>query len=217
MKYWVFVLSAFLILSCSKKDPIAPPPTTDTQTLRTVAEGPIIGFSTENGANVWRAIPYAADTSGENRWRAPRPASQRKETLSALDFGPVCPQIATPFTPVPGFTNGELEGSEKCLTFDIYAPPNAVEQDLPVMMWIHGGGNVSGTSQLYQAHNLVVNENVIVLAVQYRLGPLGWFSHASLRESATTDADNAANFALLDQVAALNSVSYTHLTLPTKA
>ena len=204
MKYWAFLLSAFLLLSCNKKDPIAPPPTADTQTLRTVAEGSIIGFSTDNGANVWRAIPYADDTSGDNRWRAPRPAPKRNETLNALEFGPVCPQIATPFTPVPGFTNGELEGSENCLTFDIYAPSNAVGKDLPVMMWIHGGGNVFGTSQLYQAHNLVVNENVIVLAVQYRLGPLGWFSHPALRSSAVSEADTAANFALLDQISALN-------------
>lgn len=203
MRYLALALSLCFLSACSNKDAAIPPPSIDSKTQRTVTEGPIIGFTSDTGAHVWRAVPFAADTSGANRWRAPKPAPTRSETYEALDFGPVCPQIATPFTPVPSFTNGELEGSEDCLTFDIYAPPDAAGKNLPVMMWIHGGGNVSGTSQLYVGDKLAVNENVIIMAVQYRLGPLGWFSHPELRETASTEADKAANFALLDQIAAL--------------
>jgi para-nitrobenzyl esterase len=74
------------------------------------------------------------------------------------------------------------------------------------MVWIHGGSNVSGRSADYDGANLAANENVIVIALQYRLGPLGWFSHPALRESAATPEDKAANFALLDQIAALRWV-----------
>ena len=204
MRYLGLALSAFLLTACGAKDDAKTLPlTVNSETLRSVSQGPVLGFTAETGAHVWRAVPYGADTSGENRWRAPRPAPTRSETYEALDFGPVCPQIATPFTPVPSFVNGALEGSEDCLTFDIYAPPDAIGKNLPVMMWIHGGGNVSGTSQLYVGDRLAVNEDVIIMAVQYRLGPLGWFSHPALRDTAQTPADKAANFALLDQIAAL--------------
>jgi len=121
----------------------------------------------------------------------------------ALEFAPVCPQIATPFTPIEGFTNWTLEGSEDCLALDIYTPPNAKGKSLPVMMWIHGGSNVSGASQLYVGENLALNEDVIVMSVQYRLGPMGWFSHPDLVESAQTPQDKAANFGTLDLIAAL--------------
>ena len=204
MRYLGLALSAFLLTACGAKDDAKTLPlTVNSETLRSVSQGPVLGFTAETGAHVWRAVPYGADTSGENRWRAPRPAPTRSKTYEALDFGPVCPQIATPFTPVPSFVNGALEGSEDCLTFDIYAPPDAIGKNLPVMMWIHGGGNVSGTSQLYVGDRLAVNEDVIIMAVQYRLGPLGWFSHPALRDTAQTPADKAANFALLDQIAAL--------------
>jgi len=172
-------------------------------TRTSVAQGELIGFVAENSAHVWRGVPFAADTSGENRWRAPRPAPAWDGVKDALDFAPVCPQIATPFTPIASFTNGELEGSEDCLAMDIYAPANAQGKSLPVMLWIHGGSNVSGASQLYVGENLAKNENVIVMSVQYRLGPLGWFSHPALKASAKTPEDASANFGTLDLIAAL--------------
>jgi len=175
-------------------------------TAVTTAQGKLVGFTAANGAHVWRGVHFAADTSGENRWRAPRPAPSWDGTQEALDFAPVCPQIATPFTPIESFTNGELEGSEDCLAADIYAPANAKGKSLPVMVWIHGGGNVSGASQLYVGENLAANEDVIVVSVQYRLGPLGWFSHPDLAESASTAEDGAANFGTLDLIAALKWV-----------
>jgi len=181
-------------------------PTAAEATTVTTAQGHLMGFTAANGAHVWRGVHFAADTSGENRWRAPRPASSWEGIKEALDFAPVCPQIATPFTPIESFTNGELEGSEDCLAVDIYAPENSQGKDLPVMVWIHGGGNVSGASQLYVGENLAVNENVIVVSVQYRIGPLGWFSHPDLVESAEIPEDASANFGTLDLIAALKWV-----------
>ena len=196
--------AAIFFTACSSSEPdIERPREAAPITSTTTTQGQLIGFIADNGSHVWRGVPYAADTSGKNRWRAPRPAPKWDDVREAIKFAPVCPQIATPFTPIASFTNGELEGSEDCLIFDIYAPADAKGKSLPVMMWIHGGGNVSGASQLYVGENLAKNENVIVMSVQYRLGPMGWFSHPALVASAETPEDASANFGTLDLIAAL--------------
>ena len=71
------------------------------------------------------------------------------------------------------------------------------------MVWIHGGGNVWGRSGDYDGSRLSVNEGVIVVAVQYRVGLLGWFAHKALREAALEQEDSAAAFATLDLIASL--------------
>jgi len=201
--------TSLLLAACGSSEPdVEAPRNAAAVTTSTTAQGKLVGFIAENGAHVWRGVPYAADTSGENRWRAPRSAPAWDGEREAVSFAPACAQIATPFTPIASWTNGDLEGSEDCLIFDIYAPPNAKNEaangrPLPVMMWIHGGSNVSGASQLYVGENLAKNENVIVMSVQYRLGPLGWFSHPDLVASAETPEDASANFGTLDLIAAL--------------
>ncbi|NNU16242.1 carboxylesterase family protein [Parvularcula sp. ZS-1/3] len=198
-------LSAATLAACEQQAEPEATPEANAATARTLDTGEVVGFIEENGAHVWRGLPYAADTSGENRWRAPQPVGAWEGTREALTFSEPCPQIATPFTQLPGFVNGELEGSEDCLALDVYTPGDVGEGDLPVMVWIHGGSNVSGASQLYRGHNLAVNENVIVISVQYRLGPLGFFSHPGLDDDAQ-ELKGAANFAILDLIAALEWV-----------
>lgn len=187
--------------------PIVTAPIVTAETRRSLAQGELVGFIAPNGAYVWRNVPFAADTGGENRWRAPRPAPNWQGLREALAHGPRCPQIANSFTmsDTP-FENGDLLGDEACLNLDIYAPAETEGKALPVMVWVHGGSNVSGTSADYDGSNLAVNENVIVIVVQYRLGPLGWFSHPALRQSATVPEDKSANFAILDLIAALKWV-----------
>ena len=204
----IIVLVAFVLLAGCGGGKMAEiiSPVSDPATNVKTTNGDLTGFISQNGSYTWRGVPYGADTSGENRWRAPRPAPVWKDVRDALNFAPVCPQIATPFTPIESFTNGKLEGSEDCLAFDIYAPANSKGKALPVMVWIHGGSNVSGASQLYIGENLAKNENVIVMSVQYRLGPLGWFSHPALVESAVTSEDASANFGTLDLIASLKWV-----------
>jgi len=204
MKHAFLGAMSLLLVACSGgKTEVERRPIVSNATVVTVAQGDLIGFTAANGSHVWRGVPFAADTGGENRWRAPRPAPAWDGVREALEFAPVCPQIATAFTPIASFTDGELEGSEDCLAMDIYAPADSKGKSLPVMLWIHGGSNVSGASQLYIGENLANNENVIVMSVQYRLGPLGWFSHPALKESAATPEDGTANFGTLDLIAAL--------------
>jgi para-nitrobenzyl esterase len=81
----------------------------------------------------------------------------------------------------------------------------AAHAKLPVMVWIHGGGNVVGRTDFFDGGRLAQSEDVIVVTVAYRLGPLGWFRHAALREGASP-AEQSGNFAVLDLIRALEWV-----------
>ena len=115
LKYVALSAIAFSLAAC--RGATVDVPKVAEATTATTAEGHLVGFIAENGAHVWRGVHYAGDTSGENRWRAPKPAPHWDGTKEALKFGPVCPQIATPFTPIESFTNGELEGSEDSVSY----------------------------------------------------------------------------------------------------
>ena len=75
--------------------------------------------------------------------------------------------------------NNYFSGTEDCLYLDIKAPSNKQAELLPVMFWIHGGGNTSGLKDIYDFSSLVKKHNVIVVTINYRLGPFGWF-HSSI-------------------------------------
>ena len=73
------------------------------------------------------------------------------------------------------------------------------------MLWIHGGGNTSGLKDLYDFNKMVRRHNVIVVRINYRLGPFGWFTHPSIQDF-QTDLDKTSNFGTLDIIAALHWV-----------
>ncbi len=176
-------------------------------TVRTIGQGEVIGLIAENGAHVWRGIPFASSTAGEKRWRAPQPAPAWNGRREAIEFAPRCAQLTNQGDKDEGLEPGVVIGSEDCLALDIYAPADAEGGSLPVMVWIHGGGNVWGRSGLYDGSHLAVNEDVIVAAVQFRVGPLGWFSHPALRATAEERVDRAACFATLDLIASLRWIA----------
>ncbi len=183
-----------------------PQPATDT--LRTIGQGELIGLTAANGAHVWRGVPFAASTAGDNRWRPPRPAPAWQGRRPALESAERCAQLTNRGDRSEGLKPGLVVGSEECLALDIYAPGDAQQgKTLPVMVWIHGGGNVWGGAWRYDGSRLAVNEDVIVVVVQYRLGPLGWFSHQALRKGAEDPADAAACFATLDLIASLQWIA----------
>lgn len=193
-----------LLAACGRApEPVAPEAAPQTQAM--TEQGPVIGFVHEAGAHVWRGVPYAAAPVGDLRWRAPRPAPARAEPLQALEHPAWCPQITSALDQGYGLDPNILHGDEDCLYLNVYAPPEA--QDLPVMVWIHGGANVWGRAAQYDGANLALRENVVVVVVQYRLGPLGWFSHPALRDAAEDFDDAAANFALLDLAQSLRWVN----------
>lgn len=199
----VTVLLAGLVLAACSQDtdqPVADPATQ----IVLDGQGTATGFVADTGAHVWLGLPYAAPPVGDLRWRATRPSMGWQGNRDAIDHAARCPQITNVLDEPEGLEPGLLAGEEDCLYLDIYAPPDA--DNLPVMVWIHGGSNVWGRSSEYDGSQLAMDQNVIIVAVQYRLGPLGWMSAPELRAAAEIPEDRAANFALLDLTEALRWV-----------
>lgn len=201
----LLVLPALLCIGCIDQNELADVNVQRSEATRlTLEQGEVIGGAGKFGNHAWLGLRYARAPVGELRWRAPQAPMARQGTFEALQHGAPCPQLAG-----QGGGRGEVElgepyGNEDCLFLNIFAPPGAPrgEARLPVMFWIHGGGNSTGDASPYDGGLLAVENRVILVAVQYRLGPFGWFRHPWLRAGA--DADEASgNFALLDLVRAL--------------
>ena len=150
----------------------------------------------------WNDIPYALPPVGELRWKAPRAFENPQETILDKNNNG-CVQEASVYAGVPG---RGIVGQEDCLYLDIYTPNEYLNQDLPVMFWIHGGANTSGWKDYYDFSSLATEHNIVVVVVNYRLGPLGWFYHPLLEKSAKDKLDKSSNFGTLDLIAALEWV-----------
>ena len=200
----LFAAAMLHLAACGEVE--APPPEPARETARTLTGGDVVGHLAENGAQVWRNIPFAAPPTGDLRWRAPRPHPGWAGERVSITPPERCPQVANALDQGSDAEPGALLGAEDCLYLDVYAPAGAGpgDADRPVMMWIHGGANVWGYADQYDGSKLAANEDVVVAVVQYRLGPLGFFAHPALREAGDDLRDRAANFALLDQIAALD-------------
>ena len=159
----------------------------------------------KQGVIKWDDIPYAKPPIGNLRWKAPRKIDQASNLILPKD-GNFCIQRTSILGGSSQFANDLISGSEDCLYLDIYAPKNKSNKSLPVMFWIHGGGNTSGLKDLYDFSKLVKKHNVIVVTINYRLGPLGWFTHPSIQE-VQNDWDKTSNFGTLDIISALEWVN----------
>ena len=158
-----------------------------------VEEGALAGASGD-AIQIFKGVPYAAPPIGPLRWRAPQPMAHWTGPRDATTFGAACPQQTVPEM-VDG-APGRI--SEDCLTLNIWAPAHAA-QPLPVMVWIHGGGNDSGAgSRRYYDGTSFARDGVVLVTINYRLGILGFFAHPAL--------SGEGNFGLMDQIAALTWV-----------
>ena len=207
----VTFLSIFAFTSCTTIDSIKPSSDiikTSPDTVRSTNSGPVIGTEGEEGIHIWLGIPYAEPPIEKLRWKAPRNVSSWDKVYEAINFASPCVQIQSSLTGGGLAKPGDIVGNEDCLYLNIYAPAytiNSVPNEnnkLPVMVWIHGGGNTSGMTSEYNPQKLVASQNVIVVTISYRLGIFGWFSHPELRNR-SDGLDASANFGLLDQIKAL--------------
>jgi para-nitrobenzyl esterase len=203
-----------LALAACAPEARAPAPQPDPASLRRIDQGELVGFVGRYGSHAWLGIPYAKPPVAALRWRAPERPEAWTGTRQALAHGNVCPQLTSPFGGVPG-PRGTVVGDEDCLVLDVYAPrlaadavPRAGRQRMPVLFWIHGGGNVIGHTGFYDGGQLAESQHVVVVAAQYRLGPLGWLRHASLREGSTSPDEASGNFGTLDLIRALAWVQH---------
>ncbi|MYM64167.1 carboxylesterase/lipase family protein [Pseudomaricurvus sp. HS19] len=181
-------------------------PSADPATLRQLQSGAVVGFEDQENTYAWKGIPFAAPPVDTLRWQAPRPVASWEGTREALEHGAMCSQVvAFDWMPVH-----PVIGSEDCLYLDVWSPRLSAGQvrtsNRPVMVYIHGGANTMGMSGAFKQFRLAGREDVIVVALQYRLGLLGWFSHPALRSQAPTPLDGSGNFAVQDMVMALQWV-----------
>jgi para-nitrobenzyl esterase len=172
-------------------------------TQRTVAQGDVIGFHADNSGHAWLGIPYAKPPVGNLRWKAPQAPLHWEGVLQATSMPQMCSQLPRTSTPNEHEKDVML-GGEDCLYLNVFAPSDARERStpLPVMVWIHGGGNLNGEGTDLSSARLPVDYDVIVVSLNYRMGPLGWMAHQGLRD----EGEASPNFANLDHIAALEWV-----------
>ncbi len=150
----------------------------------------------------WDDIPYAEPPINELRWKAPRKITDSTNLILPKEHN-FCVQRPSSLGGPGG--DGLMVGTEDCLYLDVSAPIRNRNELLPVMFWIHGGGNTSGLKDLYDFNKMIKKHNVIVVRINYRLGPFGWFTHPSIQDF-QTDLDKTSNFGTLDIIAALHWV-----------
>ncbi len=150
----------------------------------------------------WDDIPYAKPPIDQLRWKAPRTINNSKNIISPKDNN-YCVQRPSSLGGPGG--EGLYVGTEDCLYLDISAPVRKESELLPVMFWIHGGGNTSGLKDLYDFNKMVRRHNIVVVRINYRLGPFGWFYHPSI-QGFQSGIDKTSNFGTLDIITALRWV-----------
>jgi len=196
--------------------PAAPPPAADGPMVRQTTAGKIEGVddSANSGTWFWKGIPFAQPPVGALRWRAPVAPAAWSGIRPAAKFGNACLQIGRLFGPganntydaTIGAMLGKPVGSEDCLFVNIWRPATA-DKDLPVLLFVHGGSNISGytADPLYDGARLAKTANAVVITASYRLGILGFLNMPQLRPGGTA-GDDSGNFALLDNLAALRYI-----------
>ncbi|MGE0409009.1 MAG: carboxylesterase/lipase family protein [Amphiplicatus sp.] len=172
----------------------------------TTRNGRLEGYA-ENSALIYKGVPFAKPPVGDLRWRAPEEPEPWPGVRDAKRPASVCTQLKrTPqWVPAGSVSSPDgFVGAEDCLYLDIYRPQTD-DRNLPVLVWIHGGGWTLGGATRYDGAPLAKRENIVVVVLQYRLGPMGAFSNSKLAEGEDGE-DASGNFNILDQIQALKWV-----------
>lgn len=162
----------------------------DSGTIEGAVSGDVLSF---------KGIPYATPPVGALRWRAPQPVTPWREVRPAIAYGHDRMQ-----KPIPGdaaASGGQF--GEDCLFVNVWRPATKPDARLPVFVWIHGGGFLNGGSSAPMFDgSALARQGLVVVAINYRLGRLGFFMHPAL----TASGETAGNYGFLDQLAALQWV-----------
>jgi para-nitrobenzyl esterase len=191
----IFMLFAFATLLTSNAW------AADDALVAATTSGLLRGIARPDGGAEFLGIPYAQPPVGDLRWHEPLPVKPWSEIRTANSFGAPCTQ------PVMGDWNRHdaETGKEDCLFLNVVTPVWPAKQPLPVMLWLHGGGNDGGSaSNAFYNGGTLVNHGVLLVTVNYRLGIFGFFAHPAL--SAESAHHGSGNYGLMDQILALRWV-----------
>jgi len=192
MKFFFSLVSILLVFECQAAN----------QTI-SIDSGRLSGAILDDGVRVFKGIPYAAPPVGELRWRAPQHLKKWEGIRRATEFGSICPQPSG----LAAMSGGLLPITEEdCLFLNVWTPALSSDESLPVMVWIHGGGLFLGWSnQSGYDGQKIANRGIVLVSINYRLGPLGFLAHPAL----TKESGSSGNYGFMDQVAALEWVNAT--------
>ena len=180
--------------------------------------GKVVGIddSAGTGTYAWKGVPFAKPPVGALRWKAPVDPADWKSPRDAQNFGNACVQYGriygpganNRYDPTIGTTLNQAVGSEDCLYLNIWRPADR-RGDRPVIVFVHGGSNVSGytADPVYDGAALAKATDSVVVTVNYRLGIFGFFNLAQLK-SGTDAQEDSGNFALLDIIKALQFIRH---------
>ena len=190
------VLAALLLTTSAAHTQHAAAPTV------TLASGRIEGVAVPTLPNggAFLGIPYAAQPVGDLRWRPPQPAPAWTGVVRAKAFSPGCPQAPSGWLPeMLGET--QMRTDESCLFLNVWTPHLRPDAHLPVLVWIHGGGNVEGSGEWPPLGETFAARGIVVVSINYRLGIFGFYATPQLSDESPDH--RSGNYGQLDQLAAL--------------
>ena len=168
------------------------------------APGPLVGTQEgivqgliSNSVAEFLGIPYAEPPLGNLRWKPPKKKAPWSGVLKTQAYAPICAQITT-----LGVFAGPANNNEDCLYLNVFTPNLDATARLPVIVWIHGGGNVDGETPGYDGSKMASDGKTVVVTLEYRLNLMGWLAHPALDD----EGHLFANYGLLDEQAVLKWV-----------
>ncbi len=184
MNKFKIVLLAFLVTgfsSCTKLEP-----------GQVKIDDGVVQGTVDGDLTVFKGIPFAAPPVGDLRWKAPQPVEKWEGVKQTTEFAPA------PFQP----GNPPSGKSEDCLYLNVWTPAKSMDEKLPVLVWIYGGGfSFGNTAEPSHTGEMLAKKGVVLVSIAYRVNQLGFLAHPEL--SAESPDNVSGNYGLLDMVAGL--------------